>query len=77
MAHTLLRARFLQNATRVALIFTAEADQLELLAAQQKRVTVPEVLAVGSDRDYSLVMEYSPSFPSAGCPTMRLFWDSR
>ncbi|HAS0854409.1 TPA: hypothetical protein I3302_004525, partial [Enterobacter asburiae] len=38
-------------------IFTAEADQLELLS-RSKTVTVPQVLAVGSDRDYSfLVME--------------------
>lgn len=33
-------------------IFTAEADQLELLS-RSKTVTVPQVLAVGSDRDYS------------------------
>ena len=44
-------------------IFTAEADQLELLS-RSKTVTVPEVLAVGSDRDYSfLVMEYLPARP--------------
>ena len=39
-------------------IFTAEADQLELLS-RSKTVSVPEVFVVGSDRDYSfLVMEY-------------------
>ena len=44
-------------------IFTAEADQLELLS-RSKTVTVPQVLAVGSDRDYSfLVMEYLPARP--------------
>ncbi|WP_285293540.1 fructosamine kinase family protein, partial [Klebsiella pneumoniae] len=44
-------------------IFTAEADQLELLS-RSKTVTVPEVLAVGCDRDYSfLVMEYLPVRP--------------
>lgn len=44
-------------------IFTAEADQLELLS-RSKTVTVPEVLAVGSDRDYSfLVMDYLPARP--------------
>ena len=38
-------------------IFTAEADQLELLS-RSKTVAVPEVFVVGSDRDYSfLVME--------------------
>ena len=36
-------------------IFTAEADQLELLS-RSKTVTVPEVLAVGSDRDYSFLV---------------------
>jgi fructosamine-3-kinase len=42
-------------------IFTAEADQLELLS-RSKTVSVPQVYAVGSDRDYSfLVMEYLPS----------------
>lgn len=42
-------------------IFTAEADQLELLS-RSKTVTVPQVLAVGSDRDYSfLVMNYLPA----------------
>lgn len=41
-------------------IFTAEADQLELLS-RSKTVSVPQVYAVGSDRDYSfLVMEYLP-----------------
>lgn len=44
-------------------IFTAEADQLELLS-RSKTVTVPQVLAVGSDRDYSfLVMNYLPARP--------------
>ena len=44
-------------------IFTAEADQLELLS-RSKTVTVPRVWAVGSDRDYSfLVMEYLPARP--------------
>ncbi|UYW74693.1 fructosamine kinase family protein [Pseudocitrobacter faecalis] len=44
-------------------IFTAEADQLELLS-RSKTVTVPKVFAVGSDRDYSfLVMEYLPPRP--------------
>ena len=39
-------------------VFTAEADQLELLA-RSKTVTVPKVHAVGSDRDYSfLLLEY-------------------
>mgnify|MGYP000911606628 CR=1 FL=1 len=42
-------------------IFTAEADQLELLS-RCKTVSVPQVFAVGSDRDYSfLVMEYISS----------------
>lgn len=41
-------------------IFTAEADQLELLS-RSKTVHVPQVFAVGSDRDYSfMVMEYLP-----------------
>jgi hypothetical protein len=44
-------------------IFTAEADQLELLS-RSNTVRVPKVLAVGSDRDYSfLVMEYLPARP--------------
>ncbi|AVR04577.1 fructosamine kinase family protein [Pluralibacter gergoviae] len=44
-------------------VFTAEADQLELLS-RSKTVRVPEVYAVGSDRDYSfLVMEYLPTRP--------------
>ncbi len=44
-------------------IFTAEADQLALLA-RSNTVRVPDVLAVGSDRDYSfLVMEYLPARP--------------
>jgi fructosamine-3-kinase len=44
-------------------IFTAEADQLELLS-RSKTVSVPQVYAVGSDRDYSfLVMEYLPPRP--------------
>ena len=44
-------------------IFTAEADQLELLS-RSKTVRVPEVYAVGSDRDSSfLVMEYLPARP--------------
>ena len=44
-------------------IFTAEADQLELLS-RSKTVNVPQVFAVGSDRDYSfLVMEYLPPRP--------------
>ncbi len=39
-------------------IFTAESDQLELLS-RSKTVRVPQVFAVGSDRDYSfVVMEY-------------------
>ena len=36
-------------------IFTAEADQLELLS-RSKTVTVPQVWAVGSDRDYSFLV---------------------
>lgn len=41
-------------------IFTAEADQLSLLA-RSKTVHVPEVYGVGSDRDYSfLLLEYIP-----------------
>ncbi len=44
-------------------IFTAEADQLELLA-RSHTVSVPEVAAVGSDRDYSfLIMAYLPARP--------------
>ncbi|WP_318386582.1 fructosamine kinase family protein, partial [Enterobacter sp.] len=44
-------------------IFTAEADQLELLSRSQT-VNVPAVHAVGSDRDYSfLVMDYLPCRP--------------
>jgi len=44
-------------------IFTAEADQLELLS-RSKTVSVPQVRAVGSDRDYSfLVMDYLPARP--------------
>ena len=44
-------------------IFTAEADQLELLS-RSKTVRVPRTYAVGSDRDYSfLVMEYLPPRP--------------
>jgi hypothetical protein len=44
-------------------IFTAEADQLELLS-RSKTVTVPQVWALGSDRDYSfLVMDYLPARP--------------
>ncbi len=44
-------------------IFTAESDQLELLS-RSKTVRVPQVLAVGSDRDYSfVVMEYLPPRP--------------
>ncbi len=44
-------------------IFTAEADQLELLS-RSKTVRVPQVYAVGSDRDYSfVVMEYLPPRP--------------
>ncbi|EPV5047392.1 fructosamine kinase family protein [Cronobacter malonaticus] len=43
--------------------FTAEADQLNLLA-RSKTVTVPEVLGVGSDRKYSfLLLEYLPPKP--------------
>ncbi|WP_049293984.1 fructosamine kinase family protein [Franconibacter helveticus] len=39
-------------------VFTAEADQLELLA-RSKTVTVPHVFGSGSDRDYSfLLLEY-------------------
>ncbi|EGT4278044.1 fructosamine kinase family protein [Cronobacter malonaticus] len=45
------------------LCFTAEADQLNLLA-RSKTVTVPEVLGVGSDREYSfLLLEYLPPKP--------------
>ncbi len=56
-------------------IFTAEADQLELLS-RSKTVTVPQVLAVGSDRDYSfLVMNYLP--PRPWMRTTPLFSDSR
>ncbi len=44
-------------------VFTAEADQLELLS-RSKTVTVPKVWAVGADRDYSfLVMDYLPPRP--------------
>ncbi len=44
-------------------IFTAESDQLELLS-RSKTVRVPQVFAVGSDRDYSfVVMEYLPPRP--------------
>ncbi len=44
-------------------IFTAEADQLALLA-RSKTVRVPEVYGVGSDRDYSfLLLEYQPLKP--------------
>ncbi|EGT4372724.1 fructosamine kinase family protein [Cronobacter malonaticus] len=43
--------------------FTAEADQINLLA-RSKTVTVPEVLGVGSDREYSfLLLEYLPPKP--------------
>ncbi|MCP6508504.1 fructosamine kinase family protein, partial [Klebsiella pneumoniae] len=43
--------------------FTAEADQLNLLS-RSKTVTVPEVLGVGSDREYSfLLLEYLPPKP--------------
>ncbi|EKY1944067.1 fructosamine kinase family protein [Cronobacter turicensis] len=43
--------------------FTAEADQLNLLA-RSKTVTVPDVIAVGSDREYSfLLLEYLPPKP--------------
>lgn len=54
-------------------IFTAESDQLELLS-RSKTVRVPQVFAVGSDRDYSfVVMEYLPS-PSAGCAQCVSAW---
>lgn len=44
-------------------IFTAEADQLELLA-RSNTVQVPKVWSVGSDRDYSfLLLEYLPAKP--------------
>jgi fructosamine-3-kinase len=44
-------------------IFTAEADQLALLA-RSKTVRVPQVYGVGSDRDYSfLLLEYQPLKP--------------
>lgn len=44
-------------------IFTAEADQLALLA-RSKSVRVPEVYGVGSDRDYSfLLLEYQQLKP--------------
>ncbi|MBI3310218.1 MAG: fructosamine kinase family protein, partial [Serratia liquefaciens] len=44
-------------------IFTAEADQLALLA-RSKTVRVPQVYGVGSDRDYSfLLLEYHPLKP--------------
>lgn len=50
-------------------IFTAESDQLELLS-RSKTVRVPQVFAVGSDRDYSfVVMEYLP--PVRWMRTMR------
>ncbi len=53
-------------------IFTAESDQLELLS-RSKTVRVPQVLAVGSDRDYSfVVMEYL--LPSAGCAQCVSAW---
>ena len=44
-------------------IFTAEADMLALLA-RSRTVSVPEVVAVGSDRDYSfIIMAYLPPRP--------------
>ncbi|MFD1802756.1 fructosamine kinase family protein [Mixta tenebrionis] len=43
--------------------FTAEADQLALLARSQT-VRVPQVYGIGSDRDYSfLLLEYIPAQP--------------
>ncbi|QHM70850.1 fructosamine kinase family protein [Mixta intestinalis] len=43
--------------------FTAEADQLALLARSQT-VRVPHVYGIGSDRDYSfLLLEYIPAQP--------------
>lgn len=51
------------NAREMLPIFTAEADQLSLLA-RSKTVQVPEVYGVGSDRDYSfLLLEYIPLKP--------------
>ncbi len=47
-------------------IFTAEADQLELLS-RSRTVSVPQVWGVGSDRDYSfLLMDYLPVKPLDG-----------
>lgn len=55
-------------------IFTAEADQLALLA-RSKSVRVPEVYGVGSDRDYSfLLLEYQQLKPST--PTAPTVWAS-
>ena len=48
-------------------IFTAEADQLELLS-RSKTVTVPQVLALGSDRDYQFPGHGLSPSPPAGCP---------
>lgn len=51
------------NAREMLPIFSAEADQLSLLAHSQT-VRVPEVYGVGSDRDYSfLLLEYMPLEP--------------
>ncbi|CAE1145478.1 fructosamine kinase family protein [Serratia sp. Tan611] len=47
---------FVKNDARELLpVFTAEADQLALLA-RSKTVRVPEVYGVGSDRDYSFLL---------------------
>ncbi|TPG62671.1 fructosamine kinase family protein [Ewingella americana] len=51
------------NSREMLPIFSAEADQLSLLAHSQT-VRVPEVYGVGSDRDYSfLLLEYLPLEP--------------
>lgn len=51
------------NTREMLPIFTAESDQLSLLA-RSKTVQVPEVYGVGSDRDYSfLLLEYIPLKP--------------
>ncbi|PLR42365.1 fructosamine kinase family protein [Chimaeribacter arupi] len=53
-------------------MFTAEADQLELLA-RSKTVRVPEVYGVGSDRDDSfLLLEYIPLRPLDAAAAYRL-----
>lgn len=55
-------------------IFTAEADQLELLS-RSKTVTVPQVLALGSDRDYSF-WSWTISLPARWMPITPSFLDN-